>query len=485
MSPIENPTQLVLRLIDMPAETEWLEFKHNNADPIQIGRNICALSNAAALHEARFAYKIWGIDDAARLIVGTSFDPLTATKGNQPLEHWLRLKLSPNVQFEFERALVEGKAVVILRIWPAMYQLALFDNKAYMRSGSSTHELVRGSAQETELWRKVQHEDYESQPSLTSVPIDEALELLDYPAYFQRQGMLVPETRQTVVHYLMDDGILLPNDDGTCTVTNLGALLFARDLSAFPSVARKAVRVIQYDGNGRISMLRSKTFMQGYVVCADGLIAHIMDLLPSQEVIEHATRVTKLLLPEVAIRELVMNALIHQELFITGAGPMVELFTSRAEITNPGTPLVDPMRIVNDPPRARNERMAALMRRLGLCEEAGSGWDKVIEACDFFHLPAPRLETPGDNTQVTLFAHVAFRDLMPEERRLACYWHTCIKYASKSAATNQSLRERFDIQASSSSQISRLIRECTEEGLIKPIDPIASKKNMRYIPAWV
>jgi predicted HTH transcriptional regulator len=50
----------------------------------------------------------------------------------------------------------------------------------------------------------------------------------------------------------------------------------------------------------------------------------------------------------------------------------------RIEITNPGEPLVDPQRFVDSPPKSRNEVLASLMRRFRICEERGSGIDKVI-----------------------------------------------------------------------------------------------------------
>ena len=99
--------------------------------------------------------------------------------------------------------------------------------------------------------------------------------------------------------------------------------------------------------------------------------------------------------PELAVRELVANALIHQDFFVTGAGPMVEIFDDRIEITNPGEPLVDTQRFVDTPPRSRNEALASLMRRFRICEERGSGIDKVVLQVELFQLPAPLFETPG------------------------------------------------------------------------------------------
>ena len=83
---------------------------------------------------------------------------------------------------------------------------------------------------------------------------------------------------------------------------------------------------------------------------------------------------------------------------------MVEIFDDRMEITNPGVPLVDASRILDSPPRSRNERLASLMRRMGICEERGSGVDKVVFQAEFYQLPAPAFEVSGDSTRSNLFA---------------------------------------------------------------------------------
>lgn len=103
-------------------------------------------------------------------------------------------------------------------------------------------------------------------------------------------------------------------------------------------------------------------------------------------------------------REAVANVLIHQDFSITGTEPVVEIFKSHIEITNPGIPLVDIKRIIDNPPKSRNEKLAALMRRLGMCEELGTGWDKIAITCELDCLPAPKIELYVDSTKVTLFS---------------------------------------------------------------------------------
>ena len=154
--------------------------------------------------------------------------------------------------------------------------------------------------------------------------------------------------------------------------------------------------------------------------------------------------------PDIAVRELVANALIHQNFFMQGTSPMIEIFSDRMEITNPGAPLIDRARFVDHPPVSRNEQLASFMRRIGVCEERGSGYDKVVFQTEFYQLPAPEIDIYNDHTKVTLFAHKTFAQMSKEDRIRACYLHACLKRVNREYMTNSSLRERFDVDKKNS-----------------------------------
>ncbi len=230
--------------------------------------------------------------------------------------------------------------------------------------------------------------------------------------------------------------------------------------------------------------LREQEGAKGYASGFEGLIGFINGLLPSNEVIGQALRKTVPMFPELAVRELIANALIHQDFFVTGAGPMVEIFDDRIEITNPGEPLVDTERFVDTPPRSRNETLASLMRRFRICEERGSGIDKVVSQVEMFQLPAPLFEVPEGFTRTVLFAHRPFSEMDQADRVRACYLHACLKYVLRDLLTNTSLRKRFGIKAQNRSMVSRVIRDALQARVIAPQDPTAAPKMMKYVPWW-
>lgn len=244
------------------------------------------------------------------------------------------------------------------------------------------------------------------------------------------------------------------------------------------------MRLILYRGNSRVETIRELEGNKGYAVGFEGLIDYIKTLLPSNEEIGKVYRKEVPMYPELAIRELVANAIIHQDFSRTGTGPMIEIFESRMEITNPGIPLVDTERFLDSPPQSRNEALASFMRRINICEERGTGIDKVVFQTEFYQLPAPIFEVTEQHTRAVLFSYKEFSDMDKEDRIRACFLHCCLRYVNREHMNNSSLRERLGIDVKNSAMVSRVIKDTVKAELIRPYDPEAGAKAMRYIPYW-
>src|SRR6478672_8515256 len=162
---------------------------------------------------------------------------------------------------------------------------------------------------------------------------------------------------------------------------------------------------------------------------------------------------------------------------------MIELFEDRMEVTNPGRPLIDTNRFIDMPPRSRNENIASLMRRMNICEERGSGIDKVISMVELYQLPAPEFRADSDNTKIILYGPRPFRDMSQQERVRACYHHAALRFLTNQKATNASLRERFGVHARNASMISRVINDTVDVELIRPSEPWNARTG-HYLPFW-
>ena len=455
---MENLEKLIRELVTLDDETQWVEFKHNNYDPVMIGEDISALANGATLQDKEKAYFLWGIDNETHEIVGTSYNLQNLKKGNQELESWLRNLLSPHTDFEYEMAYIDGKMVGVMTIASATGFPVTFEKHEYIRVGSYTKPLKNYPALQAKLWNKLQNRIFEDQISKSDLTLTEALSYLDVELYYDKMQMVRPSTAEGVTNSLREDGILVIQDNGLFSITNLGAVLYAKRMKDFPKIMRKSPRVVMYNDNTRVDILKEREFDRGYALIFEEMIQYIDALLPSQETIEGGVRRKINLYPEIAIREIIANALIHQDFSVTGAGPVIEVFADRIETSNPGRPLVDIFRIIDSPPRSRNEKLSALIRRMGMCEELGSGWDRIAIACEKNCLPAPKVEVYEESTRVILYKWIDFSSLTINDRLWACYLHACVQFVKRDFLTNTSFRVRFGLKDTSSELLRKLLR---------------------------
>lgn len=354
------------------------------------------------------------------------------------------------------------------------------DGKYLMRSGSS---LVPMSEDRLRAVFAEGGPDWLEEASLTGLSAQDVVELLDTQAFFELVKQPYPTDRAGVLDRLLKER-LIDKVDGNYSIRRIGGLLLAKRLDRFPDLSRKAARVVVYKGNSKLETKLDQIGGRGYAVGFRGLVDFVMAQLPQNEVIVNALRKEVKLLPEDTIRELLANALIHQDLQMGGAAPMVEIYDNRVEISNPGEPIVPVERFI-DGYQSRNERMADLMRRMSICEEKSSGIDRVVRAVEVYQLPAPDFRVAHRRTVVTVYGPKSFDEMDREDRLRACYQHSALKWVFSERMTNHSLRERFGLPESKAAITSQIIAATIDAGLIKPDEAVGgSRKFARYLPFW-
>lgn len=455
----------------MPSENQHLEFKEakNQFDSRKLYRYCVALANEEG------GFLVLGIaDKPPRPVVGSNAFPNTVATAS---------KIFTAVGFRVEVIEVnhpDGR-VVVLQIPSRPKGTAYHYDGAYlMRSGE---ELIPMS--EDQL-RKIFAEGQPSwleQVALQGLSAQDVVQFLDTQSFFELLNQPYPTEQSGVLERLLAERLVQQSDTGYA-ILNIGALLLAKSLHTFEGIGRKAARVVVYSGESKMDTLSDLTGGKGYAVGFRGLVQYVMGRLPQNEVIEDAIRKEVKLVPEVVIRELLANALIHQDFELTGTSPMVEVYADRVEISNPGEPIVPVDRFI-DGYQSRNERLADLMRRFGICEEKSSGIDRVIEAAEFLQLPAPDFLVEHQRTVAVIYGAKDFKLMDRSDRVRACYQHCVLQWVLRRKMTNQTLRERFGLSERSGSRISQIISIAVEQGIIKN-DPGApdSRKYARYIPAW-
>jgi predicted HTH transcriptional regulator len=464
-------------------ESEWVEVKINNYHPETIGEYISALANGAAYMGQSKGYLAFGIDDTTHAIVGTTYNPKNDKIGNEEIENWIATQLSPRIDFVIQETIINEKHIVLFIVDSAGNTPVKFKGTAWIRVGTYKKKLSEHPERERKIWQNTHNSCFENRIAINGISADEVLTVIDYPSVFRLLHFPLPENKSGILEKLAEEKII--NKRGASyDVTNLGAILFASDLKHFTSLSRKAVRVIFYNDNSRINAIKEQSETKGYAVGFMNLIDYINVNLPVNEQIGEAFRIEKPMYPPIAVREFLANALIHQDFSIGGTSPMIEIFKSRIEFTNPGKPLIDTLRFIDHSPVSRNEQLASMMRRMNFCEERGSGVDRAIGQCELYQLPAPNFQKEDAFTRVIMFSPISMRQMNKEDKIRACYQHCCLQYITGKKMTNETLRKRMNIASENYSIASRIIADTINEGLIKLEDTSRSRKYAQYIPIW-
>lgn len=472
-------------LLSLKTENEWLEYKENNSDPNLIGEYISALCNSAILEGQDKAYLIYGISDDKQ-IVGTKFDFKKAKYKQQELENYIQTLLSPRITFSIHDLNFEDDIrVQIIEIETTNVNVPVkYKDVEYIRVNSTKQKLKDFPEKERKLWKCFESKIFETQIIMSNVAKEDIFDLLDYDTYFNLMNIKHNLNKEYILEKLIEEDFVVYKR-GTYNITYLGAIVLAKDLNKFKEIKSRAPRVVVYDGNNKFNTLSDITGNKGYAVAFENLIDYINDKALNKEIIGDAFRKTEYQYPKIAIRETVANALVHQDFMEGNKGPLIEIYSDRIEITNSGKPLIDTKRFIDHTPKSRNEKLANIMRLLRICEEKGSGVDKVITSIEEMNLPAPEYEEYEDSIRVIIYAHKEYAKMTEEERVRATYQHCCLKYVNKEFMTNTTLRERFRIDKNNSSTVSRLISLAIEKNVIKDFDPDGTtKKFKKYIPYW-
>lgn len=472
-----SPEEIDL-LCEEASENQHIEFKE--AKTQYDFTKLCRYCVAFANEGGGFLYL--GITDKLpRRVVGSNAFPNT-----NKIEQDLYNKLHFRVDIE-EVQHPDGRVLVFKspsRPRGTVYQV---DDVRWMRAGSqlvpmSDDRLRAIFAEGQPDWGQP---DWLQEDAKSRVSGQEVVDMLDTQAFFELLGIPYPSNQAQVLERLEDERIIKRNVK-TFSISRFGALLFAKNLKDFREVSEKAIRIISYAGTRKTdSVKRDITETKGYAAGFSSAMQNIMLQIPASfETFKNGIRRENTLIPEICIRELLANAIIHQDFQISGLRTTVEIYKGRIEITNPGVPIIDTDRFI-DGVQSRNEVLAGFMRRIGICEERGSGIDKVIKAAEEEQLPPPEFRVSGNQSVAIVFEQESFNNMSRDEKVRACYQHCVLMYLGHDRMTNKSLRERFHLQTTRSKDISQIISQAVRDERIRPDEKSGtSKRFARYVPYW-
>lgn len=465
-----------------PKEENRLDWKQDFSS--KEDRPHCHLSAFANL--AGGGYLVFGIKDSDTTVLGLTTEAYKRI--SQKIASAAREGVQPAVQIDSAFLKFRGKDVLVVKIFESPEKPVHLKGRSiedsYIRSGGETHKMSQDEIRAAIISSKrVKFEQLEAIPDVKAEDLRKYLDIDSFLALVSSvTGIRHPELEMLKKANLVVDA----KRAGSFSITNLGMLVCAKDFSLFER-GDLAVRVIKYKDTSKLNAISEKKFSAGYATSFVEILSYIQSLLPFSEIIKEALRETVLIYPPVAIRELFANAIVHQDLTRRTGNILVEIFSDRLVITNPGIllPSIHIDQLINVHPLSRNEIFAGEMKVLGLCEERGSGIDRVFDSIEIYGLPPMDFYQGESYFEAKILAPKSFKEMSIEERVRACYQHCCLLFVSNKKMTNSTLRRRFNFKSDDNVIANRVIKASLAAKKIKIGDPDSkARKYTFYVPYW-
>ena len=388
----------------LPAETAWLEFKENMADPVRIAKYISALSNMAAYYGRNAGYLVWGVDDVTHEIKGTDFDKDVVKAGthqDQPLELWLRLVIKPQTSYEFFPFESDGKKIVILEVDAAYRQPVTYQGQGWARIGNALTEMSKDPKIAAAIYRTT-GTDWSAE-TLPAAKVND----LDPAALAAAREMFADKHKDDVFAAEIPnwDDITFLNKaklaiDGK--LTRAAILLLGKSEKAHllsPSVARLTWHLKDKDEN----TLDYKHFDCPLILAVDQILHRIRSItlreipdgtLFPREINQYDTWV---------LREALHNCIAHQD-YSQRASVVVTEYPDHVQFSNAGAFLPGTVeKVLYDKGRPRrypNKQLAEAMVELKMIDTLGSGIRRMFVKQRDRYMPMPDYKIETDSVTV-------------------------------------------------------------------------------------
>ncbi|MDD2706420.1 MAG: helix-turn-helix domain-containing protein [Verrucomicrobiae bacterium] len=369
-------------------EGKTLEFKRDASSPDRIIATVVAFANSAG------GVILIGVEDRTRHVRGVD-DP---SRLEEHLANLIWDRIEPRLVPDMQIVPWRKESILAIRVYPSMsrpHWIKQLGNGegVYVRVGSTNRRA--DPAQIDELRRSIRGRTFDEEPlaELHSEAIDfrAASECFSPKRVLQRKDLRTMQITACV--------------QGREAPTVGGLLLFGKKrLEMFPD---SKIRLGCFAGADKSHILDSAEVVSYPVFAIDEILAFVQRNTRRGLRIEGARNVESWDFPMLAIREAVINAIVHADYSQRGMPLKVSIFDDRIEIENPGglPPGLTIEEIRHGLSKLRNRVMGRVFYELGLIEQWGSGIQRMTKTCVEAGLPEPLLAEMGPGFRVTFFRH--------------------------------------------------------------------------------
>ena len=356
-----------------------------------VGRSICAFGNTGG------GVLILGVDDAGQ-VVGVRGD---AASARERLANFLQNGCNTPVRARCQHEDTAQGTVIWVEV-PRQRGLEplRYDGRVWVRRDRTTTEPSPMELQE--LFNAFGYVLTEEQV-VTAATVDD-IDVRRFRNHLARQGLDLADPQPALEDDLRNLGVVASFDGGTHP-TLFGLLAFGKQPQTFAPTTNFWIDCVAYAGADQAADVIGAKEATGRL---DEQVANATGWARAfghREQYDGIVRHDHPLLPVVAIREALVNAVAHRDYAIIGAKAQLEVFADRVEVTSPGALpnhlSVDAVRR-GGRTRTRNEQMANFMLAEGLMEKRGRGYLLMRQAMREFNGTAPQLAEDRDSRFVTV-----------------------------------------------------------------------------------
>lgn len=368
----------ILNKIKQP-ESRKLEFKEKFTEKSKILETIIAFSNGAG------GELIIGISDKERKIIGVK-DPLLL---EEKISNMIYDSITPLILPYISIIDINGKKIIHIQVMegtnkPYFIKSIGIKDSSFIRIGSTT----RKASQEIieEMQREIHGYSYEEEiiPSLSINDLDK-----NAIKYFLNEINMIHLDKDILTKWH-----ILRRNNGNYFPTVLSIILFGNtELSKYDYFN---IRISKFNGSDYDDIAESKEFTIPLLPKIDEIIAVIKSYVKRTSVLDGARRIENTIIPEFALREIVINAIVHKDYSIKSS-IKINVFDDKIEIVNPGILFgnLDVEDLGKGISECRNRKIVKIFRKFDFMEELGTGIKRIINLFSEQTLKPPVFKEQG------------------------------------------------------------------------------------------
>lgn len=373
-----------------------LEFKRSTGELKEALQTLCAFLNG----------------DGGLVIVGVS--PKGSIDGQQVSDKTLRDISQALNQFEPPVSITpkiikidKEKSLLVLHANSQSASIPFsFDGRAYERISSSTRQMPKAKYEQLLLDRMHKTRRWENLPAIeTELKDIDKQEVFRIIKIAESLGRFSEPVGRSAIDVLKR--LELASRDGR--IYQGAVVLFGKKFTPF--YMQCELKMARFKGKDKTEFLDQKNVRGPAVKLLEEaeIFCQRHFPLPAKILPTQMQRVERPLIPPEAMREILVNAIIHRDYSIEGGSISLAIFDDRVEIWNPGRFLegITPAALSKKHPSVkRNPNIADVFHRIGLIENWGRGTNRVIELCKTHKIPLPKFEEIAGFAVVTFFVDV-------------------------------------------------------------------------------